>query len=305
MISFLSVSIIQATVAIATPLFIGALGGLFNERVGIVNVGLDGIMLSGAFAAAITSYYTQSAWIGVLAALMVGALLGLLHAAICVGLKADHVVSGVAINILASSLTVFLLQLLFNNKGQSPSAPKIGQISNAGSIPILGPIINNMSYLTIIGLLLILLSHFFLYHTKMGLRLRSVGENPYAAQSLGIPVRKYMYLSVIVGCALAGLAGSFLSIGILNVFTKDMTAGRGYIALAAMIFGRWTPFGSLGASVFFGYVLAWQMNAQGLTIPAQIVEIIPYLATLLVLAFVAKRARGPAHDGKTFAPGEH
>ncbi|MCB8817818.1 ABC transporter permease [Desulfosporosinus shakirovi] len=305
MISFLTISIIQATVAIATPLYIGALGGLFNERVGVVNVGLDGIMLSGAFAAAITSYYTQSAWMGVLAALTVGALLGLLHAAICIEFKADHVVSGVAINILASSLTVFLLQLLFNNKGQSPSAPKIGQISNLDSIPILGPILNNMSYLTIIGLVLILLSHFFLYRTKMGLRLRSVGENPYAAQSLGIPVRRYMYLSVIVGCALVGLAGAFLSIGMLNVFTKNMTAGRGYIALAAMICGRWTPLGSLGASVFFGYVLAWQMNAQGLAIPAQILEIIPYLTTIIVLAFVAKRARGPAHVGKIFAPSEH
>ncbi|MHB1654595.1 MAG: ABC transporter permease [Desulfitobacteriaceae bacterium] len=305
MISFLSVGIIQATVAIATPLFIGAIGGLFNERVGIVNVGLDGIMLSGAFAAAVTSYYTQSAWLGVLAALLIGALLGVLHAAISVGFKADHVVSGVAINILASSLTVFLLQYLFHNKGQSPAAPKIGQLSHLGSVPVLGSIINNMSYLTMIGLVLVVLSHLFLYHTKMGLRLRSVGENPYAAQSLGIPVKKYMYLSVIVGCALAGLAGSFLSIGMLNVFTKNMTAGRGYIALAAMIFGRWTPFGSLGASVFFGYILAWQMNAQGLQIPAQVVETIPYLTTLLVLAFVAKRARGPAHDGKIFAPSEH
>lgn len=305
MISFMSDGIIQATIAIATPLVLGALGGIFNERVGVVNVGLDGIMLSGAFAAAVTSYFTQSAWLGILASLAVGALLGLLHAGICVGFKADHVISGVAINILASSSTVFLLQFMFHNKGQSPSSPQIGQFSNLSSLPLIGSILNHMSYLTVIGLALIIFSHIFLYHTKIGLRLRSVGENPYAAQSLGIPVQKYMYLSVIVGCALAGLAGSFLSIGMLNVFTKNMTAGRGYIALAAMIFGRWTPFGSLGASVLFGYVLAWQMNAQGLQIPAQFVETIPYLATLVILAFVAKRARGPAHDGKIFSLGEH
>ncbi|MBE3581754.1 MAG: ABC transporter permease [Thermoanaerobacteraceae bacterium] len=302
---FVSVGILQATLAIATPLFIGALGGLFCERVGVINVGLDGIMLAGAFVAAVTSYFTQSAWLGVAAALAVGACLGLLHAGICVGFKADHVVSGVAINILSTSATVFLLQFLFGNKGQSPSCPKIGSLGGPwAEVPVVGPILENMSYLTIVGLLLVVAGHVFLYHTKMGLRLRSVGENPYAAQSLGLPVVGYMYGSVIVGCALAGLAGSFLSVGMLNVFTKNMTAGRGFIALAAMIFGRWTPFGALLASLFFGYVMAWQINAQGWQVPAQFVEAIPYLATLLVLAFVSKRVRGPAHAGKAYVRSE-
>lgn len=299
--SFLSESIFQITLLIATPLFIGALGGLFCERVGVVNVGLDGIMLAGAFTAAVVSYYSQSALIGVLGALLVGALLGLLHAFICVGLKTDHVVSGVAINILTSSTTIFLLQLFFGNKGQSPSCPKIGVLGDGlARIPLLGPLLQNMSYLTLVGLVLVIVSHMVLYHTKVGLRLRAVGENPYAAQSLGVPVVKYMYGSVILGCALASLAGAFLSVGMLNVFTKNMTAGRGFIALAAMIFGRWTPFGSLLASLFFGYVMAWQINAQGWQVPAQLVEAIPYLATLLVLAFVSKRTRGPAHAGKIY-----
>lgn len=299
--SFLSESIFQITLLIATPLFIGALGGLFCERVGVVNVGLDGIMLAGAFTAAVVSYYSQSALIGVLGALLVGALLGLLHAFICVGLKTDHVVSGVAINILTSSTTIFLLQLFFGNKGQSPSCPKIGVLGDGlARIPLLGPLLQNMNYLTLVGLVLVIVSHMVLYHTKVGLRLRAVGENPYAAQSLGVPVVKYMYGSVILGCALASLAGAFLSVGMLNVFTKNMTAGRGFIALAAMIFGRWTPFGSLLASLFFGYVMAWQINAQGWQVPAQLVEAIPYLATLLVLAFVSKRTRGPAHAGKIY-----
>ncbi|MBE3572272.1 MAG: ABC transporter permease [Moorella humiferrea] len=299
--SFLSASIFQITLLIATPLFIGALGGLFCERVGVVNVGLDGIMLAGAFTAAVVSYYSQSALMGVLAAVLVGALLGLLHAFICVGLKTDHVVSGVAINILTSSSTIFLLQLFFGNKGQSPSCPKIGVLGDGlARIPLLGPLLQNMSYLTLAGLVLVIVSHLVLYHTKVGLRLRAVGENPYAAQSLGVPVVKYMYGGVILGCALAGLAGAFLSVGMLNVFTKNMTAGRGFIALAAMIFGRWTPFGSLLASLFFGYVMAWQINAQGWQVPAQLVEAIPYLATLLVLAFVSRRARGPAHAGKIY-----
>ncbi|QGP93636.1 Branched-chain amino acid transport system / permease component [Neomoorella glycerini] len=302
----ISASIIQITLLIATPLFIGALGGLFCERVGVVNVGLDGIMLAGAFTAAVVSYYSQSALLGVLAAVLAGALLGVLHAFICVGLKTDHVVSGVAINILASSTTVFLLQLFFGNKGQSPSCPKIGVLGTGmAHIPLLGPLLQNMSYLTLAGLVLVIISHLFLYHTKMGLRLRAVGENPYAAQSLGVPVVKYMYGGVILGCALAGLAGAFLSVGMLNVFTKNMTAGRGFIALAAMIFGRWTPFGSLLASLFFGYVMAWQINAQGWQVPAQLVEAIPYLATLLVLAFVSRRARGPAHTGKIYIAGRH
>ncbi|BCV21458.1 ABC transporter permease [Moorella sp. Hama-1] len=301
MSEFFSASLLSSTLTIATPLFIGALGGLFCERVGIVNVGLDGIMLAGAFAAAIASYYSQSAWLGVIIALLVGAVLGILHAVICVGFKADHVISGVSINILTSSVTVFLLQYLFGNKGQSPTCPKIGTLGASFSgIPFLGFILQSMSYLTVLGLVLIVLSHIFLYYTKTGLRLRSIGENPYAAQSLGIPVVNYMYASVIVGCALAGLAGAFLSIGMLNVFTKNMTAGRGFIALAAMIFGRWTPLGSLLTSLFFGYVLAWQLNTQGLSVPAQLVEAIPYITTLLVLAFVSKHARGPAHDGKIY-----
>ncbi|MDN5345466.1 MAG: ral nucleoside transport system permease protein [Clostridia bacterium] len=306
MSDFISLSIIQATLAIATPLFIGALGGLFCERVGVVNVGLDGIMLAGAFTAAVVSYYSQSALLGVLAAVLVGAILGVLHAFICVGLKTDHVVSGVAINILTASATVFLLQLFFGNKGQSPSCPKIGVLGDTlVGVPFLGSILHNMSYLTLLGLILVIFAHLFLYHTKTGLRLRSVGENPYAAQSLGVPAVNYMYGGVILGCALAGLAGAFLSVGMLNVFTKNMTAGRGFIALAAMIFGRWTPFGSLLASLFFGYVMAWQINAQGLQVPAQLVEAIPYLATLLVLAFVSRRARGPAHDGKIYIADQH
>lgn len=292
MSNFISLNILSLTLSIATPLFLAALGGLFNERAGIVNVGLDGIMLAGAFAAAVGCYYTGSPWMGVLFSIIVGLVFGLLHSFICIGLQTDHVVSGVAINILSGSATIFLLQLLFGNKGQTPAVKRIGTLGG-------------LNYLTIIGIFIIILSHIFLYYTKGGLRLRSIGENPYAAQSLGIPVKKYMYISVIVGCGLAGLSGSYLSIGMLNVFTKNMTAGRGFIALAAMIFGRWTPFGSFLASLFFGYVMALQISTQGLQIPSQLVESLPYIATLVVLAFASKKAQGPQHDGKIFSPEEH
>lgn len=298
---FLSANIITSTISIATPLFIAALGGLFNERVGIVNVGLEGIMLSGAFTSAVVSYYTGSAWMGVVGAILIGILLGILHSFICIKLQAEHVVSGVAINILAESTTIFLLQLFFGNKGQTPTVTTIGNLgSKLDSIPILGVLFHNMSYITLIGIVLIIISHVFLYYTKAGLRYRSIGENPYAAQSLGIDVKAYMYIGVIIGCAMAGLAGSYLSIGMLNVFTKNMTAGRGYIALAAVIFGRWTPLGSLLASLFFGYVMALQISTQSLAIPAQVVEMFPYIATLVVLTFAYKNAKGPAHSGKAF-----
>jgi simple sugar transport system permease protein len=302
MIQFLSASILQSAVAIASPLFIGALGGLYCERAGIVNVGLDGIMLMGAFAAAVVAYFTGSPWIGVGAALATGALLGALHAVICIRFKADHVISGVAINIMASSATIFLLQYLFHNKGQSPAAPQVGAIGDLVlPIPFIGALFHNMSYITLIGLVLVGGSQAFIYHTKWGLRLRSVGENPYAAQSLGIPVKKYMYVSVMAGCAMTGLAGAFLSIGMLDVFTRNMTAGRGYIALAAMIFGRWKPLGLLAAAIFFGYISAWQMSLEGFAVPAQFIEAIPYAAALVMLALVSRRAFGPAHSGKSYS----
>ncbi|MGO9409732.1 MAG: ABC transporter permease [Spirochaetia bacterium] len=302
----ISATILQTAIAIATPLFIGALGGLYCERVGVVNVGLDGIMLMGAFAAAVVSYATGSAWIGVMAGCAAGALLGLLHALVCVTFKADHVISGVAINIMSSSATLFLLQYLFHNKGQSPAAPQVGSLGSAVTgIPLVGVLFQNMNGITLLGLFLVAASHLFITRTKIGLRLRSVGENPYAAQSLGIPVRKYMYLSVMAGCAMTGLGGAFLSIGMLNVFTKNMTAGRGYIALAALVVGRWKPFGLLAAALLFGYVSAWQMSLGGFALPAQLIEAIPYAAAVIMLAFVSRRAFGPAHSGKRFSPDEN
>lgn len=285
---FISFDILILTISIATPLFIASLGGVYCERVGIVNVGLEGMILSGAFMAVVGSYYTGSAWMGVLVAVGTGALLGILHSFICIKLQAEHVISGVAINILASSMTVFLLEVLFGNKGQTPTVNQIGKIGE-------------FSILTIIGIALVIGSHLMFKYTKIGLRLRSVGENPYAAQSLGVPVKKYMYICVIVGCSLAGLAGSYLSIGMLNVFTKNMSAGRGFIALAAVIFGRWTPLGSFGASLFFGYFMALQVSIQGLQVPSQLIEAIPYIATLVILVFTYKNTRGPAHAGQVFA----
>lgn len=301
----ISAAILQSAIAIATPLFIGALGGLYCERVGIVNVGLEGIMLMGAFTAAVASYATGAAWLGVLASCAAGALLGLLHALICVKFKADHVISGVAINIMSSSATLFMLQYLFHNKGQSPAAPQVGSLGDVVMrIPLMGYLFQHMSDITLLGLFLVIASHFFISRTKIGLRMRSVGENPYAAQSLGIPAEKYMYVSVMVGCAMTGLAGAFLSIGMLNVFTKNMTAGRGYIALAALVVGRWKPFGLLAAALFFGYISAWQMSLQGFALPAQFIEAIPYAAAVIMLAFVSRRAFGPAHSGKIFSPDE-
>lgn len=299
--SILSAHILVLTLSIATPLFIAAIGGLLNERAGVVNVGLEGIMLSGAFVAVLATYYTHNPWVGVLAAIGAGVLLGALHALLCITFGSDHVISGVAINILAGSLTVFLLQMIYNNKGQSPTVESIGTLgSRLDGIPVLGAILHNMSYLTLIGFGIVAATHLFLHHTKVGLRFRSVGENPVAARSLGVPVRLYAYLGVIAGCALVGLAGAYLSIGMLNVFTKNMSAGRGYIALAVLVFGRWSPIGSLLASLFFGYVMALQISLQGFSVPSQLIESIPYIATMAVLIFTYKNAKGPAFAGRRF-----
>lgn len=299
--SFLSANILVLTLSIATPLFIAAIGGLLNERVGVVNVGLEGIMLSGAFVAVLATYYTHNPWIGVLASVATGLLLGALHAVVSIAFRSDHVISGVAMNILATSLTVFLLEMIFGNKGQSPTVESIGTLGDRlDGVPIIGPVFHNMSYLTLIGFGIAAAVHFFLRHTKIGLRFRSVGENPAAAESLGVPVMRFKYLGVIVGCALVGLAGAYLSIGMLNVFTKNMSAGRGYIALAVLVFGRWSPIGSLLASLFFGYVMALQISMQGFSVPSQVIESIPYVATLIVLIFTYKNAKAPAAVGKHF-----
>jgi len=284
----------SSTLRMAIPLMVAAIGGMFSERSGVVNIALEGMMLAGAFVAVVASYFTGSAWLGLLAAVIFGGLFALIHAVVSIRYHADQVVSGVALNLLAAGGTVFLLNILFNTSGTSPSV---------NALPYWGP----FKPTVYLGLLIVLISHYVLFYTPFGLRVRAVGEHPHAADSVGIDVEKIRYVCVILSGMLAGFAGAHLSIGVLSIFREGMTAGRGFIALAALIFGKWYPFGAMGASLLFGFFQAIEIRLQGIEaigIPAEFIQTIPYILTIIALAGVIGRATPPAASGEPFEKGK-
>lgn len=281
------ITIIAATIRMATPLIIAGIGGMFSERSGVINIALEGMMLLGAFFGVVITYFCGNPWLGVLGGLIVGGLLGVIHAVVCIKYKANQVVSGTAINILAGGLSIYLLRVLFDVAGTTPSVT---------NLPTWGP----FSPIVYIGFLIVAVSHAVLFYTPLGLEIRAVGEHPKAADTVGINVFKVRYLCVIISGCLAGLAGAYLSLGELDVFVKNMTAGRGFIALAAMIFGKWTPLGTMGASLLFGFADALQMRLQGMGIPSQFIQMIPYIFTMVALVGVIGRAVPPGAVGKPY-----
>lgn len=280
----------QLTLAKATPLLLAALGGLYSERSGVVNIGLEGTMLVGAFFGAAGSIHLGSAWLGLAIGALSGAMFGGIHALATVWLRSDPIVSGTAINLLAIGLTGFLLFTMFGAHGSSPSAPKLPVIE----LPVL-----RASPLAYLALLLVPITWFILFRTKWGLRLRAVGESPETVRSTGLSVIRLRLCAVILSGALAGLGGAHLSLGDLSQFVERMTAGRGFIALAALIFGRWHPIGVLGACLFFGAAEAIADTLQGWTaaIPSQVFLALPFILTMVVLAGFAGRSRPPAALG--------
>jgi len=299
------ISLLNTSLRMAAPLILAALGGVFSERSGVINIALEGIMLISAFMAMAGSYLTGNPWFGVLTAVFFGGLVAAVHAFVSIHLKANQVVSGTAINIFAAGVTSFMLRVMFESAGQSPSVTKVKDwtLPVINDIPILGDILGKHTPFVYISLVLVVFSYWLLFKTPFGLRVRSVGEHPAAADSVGINVYKIRYIAVIMSGLFAGLAGASLSIGLLDLFVENMTSGRGFIALAAMIFGKWTPQGALLAALLFGFADALQMLAQtmGLSfIPRQFLLMAPYILTILALAGVIGSANPPAADGESY-----
>jgi len=296
-------AVFDSAIRMATPLVLAALGGLFSERSGVVNIALEGIMLTGAFASVLVTYYTGDPWAGALAGAAAGVLVSSIHAVVSITFKANQIVSGVAINLLAMGATQFLTWVVW---GSSSNSPPVTGMSH-WSLPVSwGPVAASVTrvighypplvYLTLAG---VALAHVVLWRTSFGLRLRSVGEHPEAADTLGINVARMRFAGVLISGALAGLGGAFLALN-THQFVKNMSAGRGFIALAAMIFAKWNPVGTLGACLLFGYAEAVQMGLQGRGVPTQFVQMIPYVLTMVALVGVIGRARPPAASGKPY-----
>lgn len=293
-----------ATLAMATPIALPALGGTFSERSGVVNIAMEGIMLIGAFFAVFFSYLTHNPWLGLIGAMIMGAIISLLFAWFTIHIGADQIIVGMGINIFAAGLTAFMLNSIFGYEGtprETPALPDIA-LPFLKDIPFIGPIFGQQNSTVYIMLILVVISHYFLFHTNLGLRIRAVGENPQAADTAGINVWRIRYLGVILGGMLSSLGGVYLSLGLLNSFEVNMSSGRGYIALAAMIFGKWTPIGSLGASLLFGFAMALSMVLQGTGISANLIQMLPYGLTILALAGLVGRSTAPAADGIPYRP---
>ncbi|HEX7065352.1 MAG TPA: ABC transporter permease [Bacillales bacterium] len=310
--------IIPAAIFSAAPLILTALGGVFSERSGVVNIGLEGLMVMGAFIGATVTLFAQdwgfgrlSPWFALLIAAIVGALFSLLHALATVTFRADHVVSGVAINFLATGLCVFLTKKIFES-GQTPYIDyrifKI-DIPVLGDIPIIGPLFFQNAYLTsYLAIIIAFVVWYVIFKTPFGLRLRSVGEHPQAADTMGINVTKMRYIGVMLSGALGGLGGAVYVTSIATNFGASTIAGQGFMALAAMIFGKWNPLGALGAALFFG--LAQSLSVIGgaipllSSIPVVYLQIAPYALTILALAGFIGRAEPPKANGENYIKGE-
>lgn len=290
--------LIQSAIIGATPLILAALGGLFSERAGVVNIGLEGLMLSGAFAAGLVTLKSGNPWLGVAAGMAAGAAVALVHAVVCIRFKADQVVSGVALNMLASGLTLFLAQV-FCDRQRSFTIPEEARLPVLADLlgPI--PIVGALSPIVFVAFVAAPLAWLAVFRTRFGLRLRAVGENPHAADTAGVDVSFYRYAGVLLSGALAGLGGAYLPF-YAGSFVKNMSGGRGYIALAALIFGKWQPGGAFVACLLFGLASAVQDFVQGTWLPSQFAQMIPYLVTMVTLAGFIGQAAPPGALGKPY-----
>jgi simple sugar transport system permease protein len=298
----------KVTLSASTPLLFAALGGLFSEKTGVTNIALEGIMLLGAFSGVAGTYIFGSPWIGLILAIIVGISTAALHAWASINFQADQIVSATAIILLAQGVTGFLLEPVFGKPGSTPIIEKIPEVhlSFLGEGTFLYKMIGSFSPFVYLALIMVIVSWFIIYKTKLGLRMRAVGENPEAADTLGVSVFKVRWFGVLMSGLLASLGGAYLSIGELGQFSENMTNGKGFIALAAMILGNWSPKGTLLACLLFGAAEALNEQLQSnpaLAIPSSVkplFNLIPFVITLVVVAGFVGKTRGPAASGTPY-----
>ncbi len=306
--SVFSAGLIAATLRFAAPLAFAAIGGIFSERSGVVNIGLEGMMLAGAFFGIVAVAETGQWEMGVLVAMAAGGVLALIHAFFSIHLKADQIISGFAINFLALGATGYLFRSIYGTSGTPELAEEIPDIRLPviDDIPFVGDVLGQLNLMIWMMFLLVLVAAIVLFKTPIGLRIRSVGEHPRAADTVGISVYGVRYAAVVFSGMLAALGGAYLSFGFGNAFNENMTQGRGFIALAAVIFGNWRPFGAFGACLLFGFSSALALRLQGSSLlpsdlaSANLLSTLPYVLTLVALVGVIGRSRGPAAAGRPY-----
>ncbi|MEE2710722.1 MAG: ABC transporter permease [Gemmatimonadota bacterium] len=293
----LVVSLIRAAIKLSLPLLVTSIGEIFSERSGVVNIGLEGMMLTGALGGMVGSYFTGSAWFGLMVGMAAGLVLAGVFTLVSIHVGADQIVAGAAINILALGLTGVIYREIFGVTGSALTVQTFEPLAIPGIafVPFFGDIISGHTAPVYIGFMLVPTAAWMLYYTSLGLTIRSVGEHPGAADSAGIPVHLVRHCCILVSGLLAGGAGSYLSLAHANTFIEGMSSGRGFVALAIVIFGRWHPVGVMGAALLFGLAnaLQFQFQAVGYTIPYQFFLMMPYVLTLLALVIFANRSHPP------------
>ncbi|WP_017811379.1 MULTISPECIES: ABC transporter permease [Paenibacillus] len=308
--------LINTTLVFATALIFTSLGGIFSEKSGVTNLGLEGLMVFGAFAAGVVGHYAQdagmdtfsAATMGLLAAIVLGTIVSLIHALASITFKADQVISGIVINFLAAGSTLYMVKLLFDGAGETELIAGYNRIAipYLSQIPLLGDAIFNAYPTTYLAIILVFVSFYVLYKTPFGLRLRSVGEHPSAADTVGIKVNRMRYIGVMLSGALAGIGGATITLTTTGTFSHNTISGQGYIAIAAMIFGKWNPIGAFGAAVFFGLAQAVrnyvQLFAWTQSIPPEVIYMLPYVLTIIVLVAAVGRSSAPSALGQPYDP---
>lgn len=316
---FLTVlQILDSTVRLATPLLFACLAGLYSERAGIFDIGLEGKMLAGAFFAGAFAFMSGSVWVGMLAAILASVAFSVVHGLASITFKGNQLISGVAINFLASGMTVLIAQDWFRQGGRTPSLVGSARFNEIhlpfadalADVPVFGPIyselISGHSFLVYVALLTVPFTWWLLFRTRFGLRLRAVGENPAAVDTAGISVVRLRFTAVLICGVLCGLAGAYLATGLQAGFVKEMSAGRGFIALAALIFAKWRPWSALSACLLFGLLEAIGIRYQSVeipnigTIPVQFMQALPYILTVIILAGFVGRAIPPKAGGEPY-----